>query len=266
MNKLRDLLLDVIKNEIADEKRIGIFFSGGTDSLTCLFTCLELNLKPILYTFHLENYISEDVITSQKIANYYDLELKKIIIKKNKDELVHDVKNLVKNYHINNKIRLQILYPFPHILKKVSEPLILTGLSADTLYGTNYHSKMNNVTNFNEIRKNSINSDEIDGYVSLKKMVENENKKLIAPYRNPKIIEHFLSFSWNQLNTPLQKNLSYEAFDDYFKKLLIYRESSSLPINSKINEWHETIFSSKLNKNNRKHLDEIIQDILEDRI
>ena len=60
MNKFRNLLLDVIKNEIKNEKSIAIFFSGGTDSLTCLFTCLELGLKPILYTFHLENYISED--------------------------------------------------------------------------------------------------------------------------------------------------------------------------------------------------------------
>ena len=110
-----------------------------------------------------------------------------------------------------------------------------------------------------------INSDEIDGYISLKKMVRNSNKKLVAPYRNQKIIDFFLSHSWNELNTPLQKNLSYEAFYDYFKKLKVYRESSSLPINSKITEWHQTIFSSKLNTNHRKHLDEIIQDILQDK-
>jgi len=265
MNKFRNLLLDVIKNEIKDEKSIAIFFSGGTDSLTCLFTCLELGLKPILYTFHLENYISEDVKISQKIANYYDLELKIIIIEKNKDQLITDVKNLVNNYRINNKICLQILYPFPYVLEEVNESLILTGLSADTLYGTNYHSKMKNVKNFNEIRKNLINSDEIDGYMSLKKMVKNSNKKLVAPYRNQKIIDFFLTHSWNELNTPLQKNLSYEAFYDYFKKLKVYRESSSLPINSKITEWHQTIFSSKLNTNHRKYLDEIIQDILQDK-
>ena len=48
--------------------------------------------------------------------------------------------------------------------------------------------------------------------------------------------------------------------------LKIYRKSSSLPVNSKIIEWHNTILSSELNKNNRDNLDEVIQDILYDKI
>ena len=75
MNELRTLLINAVQREINDEN-VAIFFSGGTDSLTCLFCCLELNIKPKLYTFHLEDYISEDVKTSKKVARY----LRKILI------------------------------------------------------------------------------------------------------------------------------------------------------------------------------------------
>ena len=266
MNQLQNLLQDVIKYEIGNEKDVAIFFSGGTDSLTCLFTCLDLGLKPTLYTFHLENYVSEDVIISKKIAEFFNLKLEIISIKKDEKQLIIDIKDIIKKFNIDNKIRLQILYPFPHMLSKISESIILTGLSADTLYGTNYHSKMNDTNDFNEIRRESIDTDKIDGYNALKKMVHESNKKLVAPYRDKKIIEYFLKFSWNELNSPLQKNLSYNAFIKYFDMLKIYRKSSSLPVNSKIIEWHNTILSSELNKNNRDNLDEVIQDILYDKI
>ena len=47
MNELRTLLINAVQREINDEN-VAIFFSGGTDSLTCLFCCLELNIKPKL--------------------------------------------------------------------------------------------------------------------------------------------------------------------------------------------------------------------------
>ena len=94
MNELRTLLINAIQQEINDEN-VAICFSGGTDSLTCLFCCLELNIKPKLYTFHLEDYVSEDVKISKKVAEYFRLDIQIVPIKKNKNRLVSDIKDLI---------------------------------------------------------------------------------------------------------------------------------------------------------------------------
>ena len=262
MTELKQLLVKAIKSEIGDEKDIAIFFSAGTDSLTCLFSCLELNLKPKLYTFHLESYVSEDAKMAKKIAKFFNLDLTTIVIKEDLEELKKDITTLIKNFHIENKIRMQILYPFPHMLKNIKEKIVLTGLSADTLYGTNYHSKIHFLEDFTEERRHALEEDEIDGYDALKKMVENHKKKLIAPYRNKDVIEYFLKFSWDELNKPIQKKHSVEAFKKYFELHEIYRQSSSLPINSKIREWEEKLLDTDLNQLNRESIEELYHDIL----
>jgi len=118
---------------------------------------------------------------------------------------------------------------------------------------------------FLHLQKHNL-PDEIDGYNALKKMVNNAEKKLVAPYRNQKVIDYFLKFSWNELNKPIQKNKSINAFNNYFEQLSVYRESSSLSINSKIVDWHQTLLSSELNKNNRNNIDDIIEDVHLNRI
>ena len=45
MNNLKNLLIRSIRDELVNEKNVTILFSGGTDSLTCLFSCLELESK-----------------------------------------------------------------------------------------------------------------------------------------------------------------------------------------------------------------------------
>ena len=67
--------------------------------------------------------------------------------------------------------------------ENINEKFILTGLTADTLYGTNYHTNMESSTEFNKLRKQAILMDEVDGYNALKKMVNNAEKKLVAPIK-----------------------------------------------------------------------------------
>jgi len=266
MTELKNLLVESIKNQVGNEKDVAIFFSGGTDSLTCLFSCLELKLNPHLYCFRLENHISEDSIMAQKISQLYNIPLKIIIIKEELDQVAKDVCNLIKKYNISNKIRIQIFYPFPHMLKEINEDIILTGLSADTLYGTNYHSKIHLLEDFSKSRRQAIDDDEIDGYNILKDLIESYGKKLVAPYRNEKTIDYFLKHSWMELNHPIQKHHSVEAFKNYFDKSSIYRKSSSLTINAKIQELHEKLLDSSLNKLHRESIEELYSDILHERV
>ena len=266
MTELKNLLVESVRKEIDGETDVGIFFSGGTDSLTCLFSCLELKLKPHLYCFRLENHISEDSLMSERISKLYNVPLKIIIIKEDLQQLANDVYNIIKKYDVSNKIRVQILYPFPYMLKEIKERVVITGLSADTLYGTNYHSKMQLLDDFTKSRRNAIDEDEIDGYTVLKEISNSFQKKLVAPYRDDSVINYFLKYSWMELNRPTQKNHSINAFKNYFDSNTIYRTSSSLTINSKIQEFHEKLLTLSFNKLNRKSIDELYSDILHDRV
>ena len=266
MTELKNLLVESVRRQIQDETDVGIFFSGGTDSLTCLFSCLELKLKPHLYCFRLENHVSEDSLMSERISKLYNVPLKIIIIKEELVQLANDVYNIIKKYNISNKIRIQILYPFPHMLKEIKEEVVITGLSADTLYGTNYHSKMQLLDDFSKSRRNAIKEDEIDGYTILKEISNDFEKKLVAPYRDNSVINYFLKHSWMELNHPIQKNHSMNAFKNYFDNNSIYRTSSSLTINSKIQEFHDKLLTLSFNKLHRESIDELYSDILHDKV
>ena len=81
-----------------------------------------------------------------------------------------------------------------------------------------------------------------------------------------KVLDKSLKFSWEELNKPIQKQISVEAFNDYFETLSVYRKSNSLILNSGIVKFHDSLISSEFNKNNRKTLDEIFLDVFLNRI
>ena len=55
MRELRDLLKAAVKKDLPDEP-VALLFSGGTDSLTVLWTLLDLGVEVHAYTFRLSYF------------------------------------------------------------------------------------------------------------------------------------------------------------------------------------------------------------------
>lgn len=260
---LKQLIINSISSKINNDD-IAILFSGGTDSLTCLFSCLELGIKPKLYSFYLEGEIHKDIEISKQVAEYYNLEHNIIEIKKDKEQLIKDVKFLIKEYKIYRKTNVQCTYPFLHVLPKIKEKYVLTGLCADDLYGTAKSviikaSKDKNI--FDKIRNKTLSNLDSSAYRSIKELVETTyGKTFIVPYREQNIIDYFMTLSWEELNKPKQKQIALDSFKTYFDKQNIYRKNSNLQVGSKIREWHNELLDSELNINGRKRVDEIYKD------
>jgi asparagine synthetase B (glutamine-hydrolysing) len=254
-----------ISNQITDRNSVALLFSGGTDSLTCLFSLLELGIKPILYSFHLENTIHKDIEVSEQVADFYQLPHNIVKIKEDIEQLQKDVCYLIKEYQISRKTNVQCTYPFLHVLPHIKENNVVTGLCADDLYGTAKSvvmkaSKDKNI--LDKIRVKTFSDLNSSAYRSIKEMTEGTfSKKLIAPYRDSIIIDYFMKFSWEEMHKPKQKQLALNAFEDYFSKQKIYRKNSNLQVGSKIREWHDELLNTKLNANNRIRVDEIYKDI-----
>lgn len=48
---MRKIIDDFLEEKIRDKNSVAILFSGGLDSLSLLLSCLDIGIKPVLYTF-----------------------------------------------------------------------------------------------------------------------------------------------------------------------------------------------------------------------
>lgn len=70
---MRKIIDDFLEEKIRDKNSVAILFSGGLDSLSLLLSCLDIGIKPVLYTFFLESYESSDIKSSRNIAKIFGL-------------------------------------------------------------------------------------------------------------------------------------------------------------------------------------------------
>lgn len=247
---LRKLINTYLENNIEDKNDVALLFSGGMDSLSILLSCLDVGIKPNLYVFRLNNYVSEDSIYSKKISQIYNLNLYEIVLDVNKINLISDIEKIVKLFNVKKKTQIQCIQPFLYVIPKIKENYILTGLCADDLYGTPRsmakHAK--NIEYFKEIRINAFNNEESSSYKFIKQLSEMNNKRLIAPYKESiDIYNYMISKNYKELHSPKQKYIMYSDYEDELTKNNIYRRNSNLQCNSKIREWHDELLKSEIN-------------------
>jgi len=264
IKKLKTLLSDSIKSQILGSKDVALLFSGGTDSLSMLFTLLDMGIKPTLYTFRLSEHESNDSKVSKFIADKLDLKLKLIIIPYNFKQLQKDVKYLITEFKSARKTVVQVTYPFLYIFPQVKEKFVVTGLSADSNYGTPKSMAIkfrDDFDGFKKFKKKIFENPYTDGYYTINELAKKYNLKLIVPYRNEAIINYLMDYSWRSLNFPRQKWFIVKAWQKEFNNLKVYRKNDNLQVGSKIRERMDKLLNSKLN-HNYERVDEIYKRIL----
>jgi asparagine synthetase B (glutamine-hydrolysing) len=254
MEKLKDILKFSIKEKIKNEKNIAIALSGGMDSLSVLLCCLELNLNPTCYTFYLDNYESEDLLASRKICKIFNLELVEVKLDTSYIDLLGDVKHILKT-HVNDehcinhkKTFIQCFHPMTYLVKYVKESIILTAMVADDLqfnskkFGILYSlSIKNNSYAVYEKRIKDTNNENKGSYKQIKNLFMENGINFIDVYRDKLLFDYFYSKTFEDCVSPKRKNLVYEEFKDYLVKYKLYRKPSPFQLNSKINEWHDSL-------------------------
>ena len=237
-------------------KDVALLFSGGMDSLSLLLSCLDVGVRPHLYTFKLKNYESEDYKSSVKISKIFNLKLTVININEDLDLLLEDIKYIIQTFKVKKKTQIQCIYPFIHILKEVKEEYILSGLCADDLYGTSRKMQelgRKDLDEFNKKRLKIHNDITSSSYVYIKQLFEKEGFKFIAPYKsNKELVNYIMNKNFKDLHSPKQKNIMYESYKSELEKYKLYRRNSNLQCNSRIREFHDKLLKTYLNVNNNK--------------
>lgn len=223
----KKLFEKIIKEELPEQLcDVAVLFSGGVDSSTCLFALLELGYNPIIYSFRLSNYISEDFLSAKNCANLFNLKFKEVIVPTN--NIKQDFLKLVQKYNCSKKTQLECAFPWMYLFQEISEEYVITGLCADSHYGLS--------------------------------KTEEYNKILISPYVHPLIQKYFLQFNWEEINKPYQKYLIIQNYNNYFKKTG-RRIHSNLQLNARIPEVFITLLDDKeFNFKNRKRTMDLVRD------
>lgn len=247
------------KIEKYKDQKVALLFSGGMDSLCVLLSCLEVGIKPHLYTFKLKSYDSEDYFSAVRISNIFNLELTVIEIEDNDtNKLIEDIKFIIKKFKVKKKTTIQCIYPFLYVVDKIEEKVILSGLSGDILHGTMRKMQMLGRVDegaFNSMRLEYLNNEELDNYCYIKQIFTEQDIKFVDVYRyNKDLIDFFMSKRFKELNSPKQKNVAYESYKKEIDEYDLYRRPTSLQCNSKIREWHDTLLNTSENINNNKRV------------
>lgn len=254
----------LLEQDIRTEK-VALLFSSGMDSLSILLSCLEVGIKPRLYTFYLDNHESDDVKRSREVAEILNLDLTEIRIDTNKVNLESDIGLIIKTFKTKRKTAIQCIHPFLYVIPKIKEKYILTGLCADDLYGTSRSmAKLgNDYKKFDEIRLKRRNDQTASSYCYIKKIANDNKKILLVPYKeNEEIISYMLGLNYKEMNSPKQKNIMYDDYKDILEEYKLYRRNSNLQCDSKIREWHDTLLENKnINLKNNKSVVAIYNNI-----
>lgn len=247
---LRNLINTYLLDNIKDVNSVSLMFSGGLDSLSILLSCINLGIKPHLYTFRLSNHVSDDYIYSKRISELYDLEFTEIILNTEDIDLISDVSRIVDMFKVRKKTQIQCIHPFLYVIPQIKEKYVLTGLCADDLYGTarSIAKYSKNTEKFNDLRIKRHLDDQSSSYRYIKKLSEDNDKVFIAPYKESiEIFTYMIKMNYKELNSPKQKYIMYCDYKEDLVNNNLYRRNSNLQCDSKIREWHDELLSSDLN-------------------
>ena len=253
-------LRSIINRQLEEYKNesVALLFSGGMDSLSLLLSCLDVGIKPTLYSFKIENIDSDDIKASRRIASIYNLNLVEVIIPTDLSIQLEDIKFIIEHFKVKKKTQVQCIQPFLYIVKEIKEDIVLSGLCADDLYGTT--RKMQEVgrrsdSEFYKVRLDKQNDLKSSSYCYIKQIFDEVGKQFVAPYKdNQELVDYFLDKGLNELHKPKLKQKTYENYKDDIDKNKLYRKNSSLQVNSGLRELHEELLKTDINIKNWKSI------------
>lgn len=262
---LKTLLQNSIKNLVRNKDRVALSFSGGTDSLCILFSCLDLDIRPTLYTYYVDGYPSEDLKIAKGIAEHYNLKLVKCKIPKDLETLKKDILHMME-LSIQGKVNLQCCHGHLYVAKKVKEKQILNGSGIDGIYGTYktfaFDGSRDSKWIFDDKRQKHIDNKNDDAMQYQSIIYGGHGVDVLFPYRDKLILDSLMQYGWAQINKPRNKHVITKCYNQFTWKG-VYRPRGSQQIKAGTRDLHDMLISSNWNTKGRKRVIEIYKDVRE---
>ena len=226
VDELTNILHSSVKNNIADNSKFGIAFSGGVDSTLIAFLCKRFKKNFKLYSVGVGE--KEDLIWSRKIAT----NLKIPILAKNIEfdeafEIIKKVTNLLNESH---PVKVGIgctLYSVFNLMKNDNMEHAVTGLGSDTIFCgfEKYRKALENGTIMEECLNGIKKIHENDVKRDLK-IAKNFKLNLICPYLDKELIAYGMRIHPSLKIDNVEKKICLReaAFNMGLKREFAYRK------------------------------------------
>tara|TARA_Y100000114_G_C11760356_1_gene329242 strand:+ start:2428 stop:3225 length:798 start_codon:yes stop_codon:yes gene_type:complete len=242
------------------EENIAIAFSGGIDSLSILFSCLEQRKNITCYSFTLDKYVSTDFSEARKFANKYNVKFTPIFLPTNINTLKKDLKFL-NTMGAEKKVDYTCGYPMLYIYRTMKEKVLISGLGADGHFCISKRGMIHFKDKIQIFRDNLFKNNNYAQKQLNKNIAKYYGKQSVTPYLDKEMIEEFKDTTWSEINKPKQKYATLKAYETYFKKIKVRKHTNLQLGDSKIEENLKQLLFSDWNKNNYKSITGIFNSI-----
>lgn len=262
METLKTILNSAVSELIPDKsKKVALFLSGGIDSFTLAVTLKELAIPVQAYTFRIDGVNTKDTVTAERNAQALGIDWNTVEI--SSENLENDFLELANTWGCKKKTEFECTWPFTKLFPFVKEDTIVSGVTADTLYGSSKKvainfSKPKEV--FDGYRRTALAQPNIEGYKQIKAIAAKYNKTAVLPFRHESVQEYFMSLDYPEIHRPGKKGLAKVAFKEYFDLIGGKINSRNLQLAAEIPVIFERLLTSKLNKYNRTRVADLCKD------
>tara|TARA_R110001592_G_scaffold136862_1_gene354360 strand:+ start:1260 stop:2060 length:801 start_codon:yes stop_codon:yes gene_type:complete len=252
-------VLTYIIEKIKDEN-VAIAFSGGIDSLSILYTCMDLKKKITLYSFTLDNHVSTDFSSARRFAKYYNINFVPIFLPTDINTIKNDLR-FIKTLGAIKKTDFVCSWPMLHLYKNIKENILINGLGADGHFCISKKGMIHYKDKIQEFRDGLfLNENYAQKLINIK-MAKYYNKTTIIPYLEKQMIKEFKDTTWDSINKPRQKQATLNNYKDYFSRIKVRNHINLQLGDSKIEKNLEQLINSDWNVNNYKSIVGIFNDL-----
>lgn len=212
-------ILEIRISEDFPENEICLLLSGGADSTMVGLVAHYLGKKVTSISFELDGYTSWDCSTAQQTAETMGWDFHKVVVPtvSPKDDFL----KLIREYGCETKSELEVLFPIPHLLKKVKNlgfEKVLTGFSS--MLPDSRNSTVSIKKDPNGYWDECL-SEEYDTRAT-KRVTEVGQKlgfKLFQPLNCKELVRFLYGRTYNEIHKPYWKSPYKQPFESDFKKL-----------------------------------------------
>ncbi len=222
VNSFKTLIYESIKS-LPDE--VSLSFSGGIDSSMILFTMIDLGKPPKeLITFEIEGEPSKDLEYAKKIAQHYDLPLKvaKIPSSPSRDDLLGEVKEVIKTTRTTRNIETQVCYAYSYMIPLITTEHLVTGFYEDILFATN----ANISSKYSKHLKGLMSKEDFDDEYKLIRKQVFEGKYKSGAEHNYLVIMRYLEAKGIKVECPYNTDCIYNLFQSLTFKQTNYNPNT----------------------------------------
>jgi asparagine synthase (glutamine-hydrolysing) len=185
-------ITDSIIKRTADQKRVGVIFSGGIDSFLIAHKLNNLNIPFTCYTAGRNG--ASDIEWASNLADKYNFPIKiKQLTLEEIENLIPQIIMDIEDYSLNQVEVAIPIYASVRMAQENGERVILTGQGADELFGGYpWYSKIVDQEGYKSFEQYSWN----DTFLLYKECLEREDKiamahsiELRVPYLDPAVIK-----------------------------------------------------------------------------